>query len=185
MSAIRLASRYAKSLLDLAIENNKLEQVYDDILEFDKALQSRDFLLMLKSPIIKSDKKLAILKAIFKDNFEPMTTGFINLVVTKHREFYLPEVITAFKEQYKELKQIATANLVTATPVNEQLLEQVREIVLNQTGKKWVEITKSIDPTILGGFVLTFDDKQYDCSIANKLFDLQKEFKENKYIRQF
>ncbi|QQS29591.1 MAG: ATP synthase F1 subunit delta [Sphingobacteriales bacterium] len=185
MSATRLASRYAKSLLDLALENNKLEQVYDDVLEFDKALHSRDLLLMLKSPIIKSDKKLAIIKEIFKDHFEPITSGFINLVITKHREFYLPEVISSFKELYKELKQIATANLVTAVPVNEQLLEQVREIVLSHSGKKWVEITTSIDPSILGGFVLTFDDKQYDCSIANKMFDFKKEFKENKYIRQF
>ncbi|HRK26782.1 MAG TPA: ATP synthase F1 subunit delta [Chitinophagales bacterium] len=185
MSATRLAFRYAKSLIDLAIEKNRLEQVYDDILEFDKALQSRDLLLFIKSPIIKSDKKLSVIKAIFKDQFEPITTGFINLIVTKHREFYLPEIVYAFKEQYKELNKIATAVLTTAVPVNDQLLDKVREIVLKQTGKQWVELTTKVDPDILGGFVLTFDDKQFDCSIADKFRAFNQEFQENKYVRKF
>lgn len=185
MSAIRLAHRYAKSLLDLAIEKGQVEQIYDDMIEFDKALMSRDLLLMFKSPVIKSDKKLAIVKAVFKDHFEPITNGFINLIITKHREFYLPEIVREFVVQYKELKQIATATLVTATPANKQVLEKVKSIVLEQTGMKDVEISTSIDETLIGGFVLTFGDKQFDCSMANKLFNMRKSFEENKYIRQF
>ncbi|OWY24267.1 ATP synthase F1 subunit delta [Sphingobacteriales bacterium UPWRP_1] len=185
MSATRLAHRYAKSLLDLAIQNQQVEKIYDDMLEFDQALQSRDLLLLLKSPIIKSDKKLAVVKAVFKDHFEPITTAFINLVIRKHREFYLPEVVDEFIAQYKELKQIATATLVTPVPANDQILAKVKSIVLEQTGMKEVEITATIDQSLLGGFVLTFGDKQFDCSLANKLYNMRKSFEENKYIRQF
>lgn len=185
MSATRLAHRYAKSLLDLAIQNQQVEKIYDDMLEFDQALKSRDLLLLLKSPIIKSDKKLAVVKAVFKDHFEPITTAFINLVIRKHREFYLPEVVDEFIIQYKELKQIATASLVTAVPANDQILAKVKTIVLEQTGMKEVEITTAIDSSLLGGFVLTFGDKQFDCSLSNKLYNMRKGFEENKYIRQF
>lgn len=185
MSAIRLAHRYAKSLLDLAIEKKQVEQVYDDMLEFDKALLNYDLLLMFKNPIIKSDKKLAIVKAIFKDHFEPITNGFINLIIKKHREFYLPEIVREFVAQYKELKQIATATLITASPADEQIIAKVKKIVLEQTGMQKVEIACSVDESLIGGFVLTFGDKQYDCSLADKLFTMRKSFEENKYIRQF
>ena len=52
MSVSRIASRYAKSLIDFAQENNKLEEVRTDMALLDKALESRDLVMLLKSPIV-------------------------------------------------------------------------------------------------------------------------------------
>jgi F-type H+-transporting ATPase subunit delta len=65
MSVKRIATRYAKSLLDLSVEQNKTERILEDIHAFSKAAEVRDFYLMMKSPIIKPDKKQSIFEAIF------------------------------------------------------------------------------------------------------------------------
>ena len=75
MSATRLASRYAKALLDLSVEKMQLEEVHSDIEVFQKALANKDFGLMVKSPIINSDKKKAIFKRIFGNKFNTITNN--------------------------------------------------------------------------------------------------------------
>ena len=66
MSVARIATRYAKSLIDLSVEQNKLDRILEDIESFQKATENRDFYLMLKSPIINSDKKIQIFERLFK-----------------------------------------------------------------------------------------------------------------------
>jgi F-type H+-transporting ATPase subunit delta len=70
MSVIRIASRYAKSLIDLAVEQDKLERVLEDVKTFQKAVSNREFYLLLKSPIINATKKQQIFKALFGDKFD-------------------------------------------------------------------------------------------------------------------
>ena len=86
MSSIRIASRYAKSLLDLATETNKVEQIKTDFALFSDALKSRDLQLLIKSPIIKPDKKLGIFKAIFDGKIDELTSSFFEIVIKKGRE---------------------------------------------------------------------------------------------------
>ena len=96
----RLASRYAKSLIDLAQELNALEAVLDDMELIQQACNdSHDLVLMLKSPIVKADKKTAVLHALFQDKIQKVTLAFIDLLVNKGREFHLPEIVDAFTAQ--------------------------------------------------------------------------------------
>src|SRR5438874_1893648 len=96
----RLAGRYAKSLLDLSIEQNGLDATLQDVQLVDSVCrQSRDFTLMLRSPVIKADKKEAIINAVLGPSLRPLTRGFINLLVTKGREANLPEIAAAFIAQ--------------------------------------------------------------------------------------
>lgn len=76
MSVSQVASRYAKSLLDLAVEQGKTEIVKADMANFHEALKSRELVLLLKSPIIYPDKKLACLKAIFEGDRRSYTCIF-------------------------------------------------------------------------------------------------------------
>lgn len=186
MSATRLAYRYAKSLLDLAVEKGQVAAVHSDIETFSSALKSRDLMLLVKSPTIHADRKSTVLKAIFGGKFNSITTEFIDIVMQKHRGEFLPDIIRAFSDQYKQHVGIVTATLVLASPVaDNSLLEQVKKIIIQQTGKKTVELTTEVDPTILGGFVLRFEDKLYNASIGHKLDLLKKEFMVNKYVREF
>lgn len=102
----RLASRYAKALLGIAIEQNQMEQVYTDMHWLQAAIrQSRDLLNLLRSPIIKADLKTKALQAVLQNNVTPLTQRFTALLASKNRESILPEIAPAFIEQYKEAKK--------------------------------------------------------------------------------
>ena len=79
-----VASRYAKSLIDLALEIKKLEQIRIDMLLVKEVCENNhDFELLLQSPIIKTDKKLAIFKSIFAGKISETTVAFLNLIISK------------------------------------------------------------------------------------------------------
>jgi F-type H+-transporting ATPase subunit delta len=186
MSANRLSYRYAKSLLDLAIERNAVATVSDNINTLQNALNnSRELLVLMKSPIINADKKTAVINKLFGNHFDAITKGFLDIVIRKHREAYLPEIVSAFIVQHKELDGVVTAKLTTAVPVNDQIIDKVKNLVLRQTGKKAVDLTTKVDPFVIGGFILEYDDKLFDASIQQKLQDLELAFQENKYVRKF
>src|SRR5438552_18976667 len=115
----KLAGRYAKSLIDLAREKNKLEEINNDMRLFDSVVKSsRDFLLMLRNPIIHADKKIKIVEEIFKDKLNTITLSFFTLVIRKGREAHLPGIAEGFIEQYNKLKRILRVKVTTAVPVD-------------------------------------------------------------------
>src|ERR1700761_5330152 len=114
----RLAGRYAKSLLDLSIEKDQLATVYKDMLFLQAICKgSRELVNLLKSPVINSDKKDKILDAVSAGKIGELTATFNKLMIRKGREGYLPEVIDAFIQQYKDLNGIHTVKLTTAMPI--------------------------------------------------------------------
>src|SRR5688500_3782224 len=118
----RLAGRYAKSLLDLAIERNELDAVYKDVLFLQSLCKgNRELVALLKSPVISADKKESILKAITESKISVMTTSYNYLIIRKGREANLPEILQAFIEQYKSHKNIHVVTLTTASEVSEEL----------------------------------------------------------------
>jgi len=180
MSVDRIASRYAASLLELAEKQNQVDAVLGDLKGFKKAVdESREFELMLKSPIITSDKKQAILQQIFSGKVQGSTMDFFNLVVKKKREMFLPEIAETFQDLYNEKNHIAAATLTTAVPATEQIMAEVNKVIKENTNAQKVDLKTKIDPSLIGGFVLRFEDKQYDASIATKLVRMKKEFSKN------
>lgn len=183
MSVSRIASRYAKSLLDLASEGNVLDTVLSNIKTFKAATENRDFLLMLKSPIINRDKKKQIIDKIFGEKFEKLTNAFMHIILRKGREAYLPDIADAFIHQYKKNQHISTIFLTTATALDEDSLREIKSKLLASTATDQnVEIISKVDPNIIGGFVIEFEDKLYNASVAHKLEQLRKEFKGNAYV---
>lgn len=185
MSVTRIATRYAKSLLDLAVEKDKLERVKADVDIFKEAVKVRDFYLLLKSPIVKADKKMVILHTLFDDKFDRITFEFLNILVRKGREAYLPEIAKEFIDQYRKVKKISVVKVTTAKPLTQQALEAIRQKLLASSATNdHVEINTEVDPDLIGGFVIEFDDKLYDASVKHKVDQLRKEFKDNLYISQ-
>ena len=177
MSVSRIATRYAKSLVDLAKEQNKLDRVKTDIDSFLKATENRDFEVMLKSPIIPPDKKKKVFGALFKDNFDEMTMAFLDIVVRKNRSEHLEGIANSFVKQYQEMNKVSTITLTTATALSEEAISQIENKFLesSDTSEK-IDIVSKVNPDLIGGFVVEFDDKLYDASVLHKLEKLKKEF---------
>ena len=179
----RLATRYAKSLLDLAVEKNELEKVYADMQWLQAAgKSSREFLTILRSPVIKGDTKQKIVEAVTAGNVGEMTTAFIRLMIRKGRESYLPEVVNAFINQYKVNKDIYTIKLTTATEVSEKMKEAILSRIRTTTKMQKIELETVINPDLIGGFILQVGDKLVDASIAYDLKNIAKQFENNDFI---
>lgn len=184
--ASRVASRYVKSLLDLAVTQGSLEKVHADMKLFDSTIESsRDLALMLKSPVIKHDKKLAILTAIFKGKVTDLTMAFIEILTRKNREPLLIEIANEFHNAYNVYKGIGKANVTTTVPMDENTRKQFIAIVKQLSNKTEVELDEKIDKELIGGFILNVADKQIDASIKNQLKKLQLKFSENPYIKEY
>lgn len=183
MSAVKLASRYAKSLLDLSIEQNQLEAVYKDILYCDSVLKaSREFTLLLKSPIIHSDKKLSIINNVLGNNVTALTLSFFKIMVTKRREAYLVDITKEFIRQYNAEKNITPVKIKSAIALDYTSIENIVAILKKQANLKNIEITTEVDESLIGGFIVQYEDKLIDASVSKSLKQLRKDLSDNKYI---
>ena len=183
MSNPRLATRYAKSLIDLSIEKDQLEKIFADMQWMQSVCKdSREFVAVLRSPIISSDKKEKIIDAITGSKVSELTIAFIKLLVRKHRESNLPEVITAFIHQYKEHKQIYTVKLTTAAPISDDLKSAIVKQIQSVSEMQNIELETAVKPELIGGFVLQAGDKLVDASIAYDLKEIAKQFDNNDFV---
>jgi len=186
MSVHRIASTYAKSLLDLSLERQNVDTIRTDMLGLTESMKSRDLVLMLKSPIISADRKQKVLDALFTGKIDPLSKSFIDIVLRKGREDLLPEIVKAFEVQYKAHKKITTVKLVTATPLTNDKLEAIKsKLLASNVTDESVEISTEVDPDIIGGFIIEVGDKLYDASVSHKLAKLRKEFVGNEYVKEF
>lgn len=185
MSVYRVASRYAKSLIELAQEQNKLERVLEDVKSFKDILKNRDLYMLFKSPIIHADKKQKIVSKIFEGKYDELTIAFIRILITKGREEYLPEVVDEFIHQYKVIKHISTVRLITAAPLSKDTIKKIHDRLQESDATDLkVELVTEVRPELIGGFIIQFDDKVYDASIAHKLEKMHREFGDNLYVSQ-
>lgn len=185
MTDSRAASRYVKSLLDLAIERNALEAVHKDMLAFSRTAESsRPFMLMLRSPVIKHDVKREILHKLLTGKVHSLTLAIVDILTRKNREPLLPIIARGFHAAYNEYKQIGEAEITTAVPLDAGLRKELDKVVRNVSGKNQVELREKVDPGMIGGFVLNIGDKQIDASIRNKIKSLKIKFSQNPYIKE-
>lgn len=184
MSAERIASRYAKSLLELADEQNCLDSVHKDIELFSSVAQNADFASMLKSPIISAERKQGVFNALFDGKISDLTTKYFKLIISKGRETQLKEIAKEFIKQYKIKNHISSVVLTTASPMGKDMVNGILEKLKNSGNTaKNIELETKVDPSLIGGYILRFDDKLYDESVAHKLTLLKKEFNKNEYIK--
>lgn len=185
MNNPRLAQRYAKSLIDIATEMKQLDKVHDDVLFLNTVIKkSHEFVLMLNSPIINSDKKYKVISSVTGGQISKITDAFLKLLCNKGREANLPGVITSFLLQYNAVKGLHTAKLTTATPVSKEIINSFITKIKASTSYDYVELEPVVDDKIIGGFILEMEGKLIDNSILRNLNDVRKQFANNDYLHK-
>ena len=140
--------------------------------------------LLLKSPIVKTDKKLKILEEIFGSKISKVTMSFINIVTAKKRESLLALIASSFIALYKAHNKIETATVITADPLDEALIAEVISFI-KKHGDDNVELTKKVDSTIIGGAIIRMGDRQLDTSVSKAISELRQMFSKNLYAQDF
>jgi F-type H+-transporting ATPase subunit delta len=186
MADSRAVSRYVKSLLGLAIEQKALENVHNDMILFSKTYnESKEFALVLRSPVILHDKKREILAKIFKGKVHSLTMSFFDIITRKNREPLLGAIAREFHNAYNEYKGVGKATVTSAVPLDQQLRSEFETLVRKYSEKNQVELVERVDPEMIGGFILKVGDRQIDASIKNKIKTLKVKFSQNPYIKEF
>ena len=181
----RLAGRYAKSLIDLALERSQLEQVHSDMQYLQKLIKgSREFAMLLRSPVVPVDTKVKAITAVTTGNLNELTSAFVKLLVSKNREYFLPEIVDAAISQYNEIKGIQVVKLTTAVPVEESVKNSIINKIKRDTSIEHIQLETAVKDELIGGFVLEFNNNLVDASIAHDLREVRKQFDENHYVEQ-
>ncbi len=176
MSISRIAIRYSKPLLDLAEDQKVLDAVKSDMDNFNSLCKSnKDFVLMLKSPIIPHLRKAEILKKIFAEKVNALTSTFMEIVARKNREQYLPEIAEEFIALYNTKMGYQEATVTTTISLDKEMKASFEKLVSDITGKKPL-LTERVNPDLIGGYVLKLADKQIDESVSGHLNDLKLKF---------
>jgi F-type H+-transporting ATPase subunit delta len=170
-----VATRYAKSLIDLSIEKQQLDETRSDMKLIKQVCETNhDFVLLLNSPTIKPDKKQEIFNSVFSGKITALSLSFINLLSKKRREFYIPSIAKQFDEQYKVKNNIITAIVTSSTELDSDSKKRILDIIKESGTNTNVELIEKINSSIVGGFILSIGDKQIDHSVKRKLSDLKK-----------
>ena len=182
MADEQVAARYAKSLLDLAQEQGSLATIKQDMdLLATTMAGSRDLRLLLRNPIVKHDKKLSILTAIFQGKVSEMLMRFFQILTSKNREAALEHIGDEFLAQYNALMGVQVAEVTSATPLTPATRAEIERMVKQQTGLADVSLTEKVDASLIGGFVLRVGDQQIDDSVKGNLRRLRTSLTDTTY----
>ena len=185
MAYARAAARYAKSIIQLSIEQGELDLVKADMdLIRLTCAGSKELVLLLESPVVRPDKKMAVLNAVFGSQLSNITSKFLQILMDKGRESLIDDISYAFEDQFLAHNNILRTVIKSVDGLNDDFKFKVKQLVKSAYDKD-VEIIEEKDPSLIGGFVLTIGDKQVDASISRKLAELEKEFSKNTYMKDY
>jgi F-type H+-transporting ATPase subunit delta len=178
MDQSKINVRYAKAFFALAKEKDLTTELQNDGLLVASVCSSiSDFMILIESPVISTSGKIKAIRSIFEGKVHPYTLNFLVLITENKREKYMPGIFRYLADLYRQSQGISAAVLTTAKELDQANIEQIRKALESASGGK-VELSQTIDPELIGGFVLRVDDKQYDASVATQLKKIKEKLLE-------
>ncbi len=179
MKQTRVARRYAQALMDLAEETKNLERVTEDLQFLQRMMrESRDFIVFLKSPIIKKERKRQIISELVAKQISGETLSFVDLLAEKGREDILDQIIEQFFILHDERLGIVALDVRAAVELDADQRRRLEQR-FEQLTKKKVRMAISLDKQLRGGFVARVGDTVYDGSVKRQLELLREKFAES------
>ena len=169
-----ISKRYARAFFDIAGEEQKLEQYYNELHQFSSVIaQNKDLGGFLANPIFEQEiKKKVLEKIIGKLSLSPMTINFLKLLIDKKRIDILPDIETCYRQLMDETLQKVRVTVKTAFPLSGEMQSHITSSLKKMTGRS-VEVTVEDDKNLLGGIVIGVGDTLYDGSIKNQLNNMR------------
>lgn len=179
MSIFRISYRYANSLYQLALEKGIFDKIAADAeLVFSTLEMSKELRALLKNPVLKQEKKKELLSKIFESKVGSDIINFINFVIEKNREDILYEIFREFINLKDTKEGILRTQIITASEIDESLKKQI-ESAIEKKEKKKVKPKYFVNPDIIGGYIIRYNDIVIDASVKHQLERLREKFSED------
>lgn len=171
-----VSKTYGEALFELAVEEGKEEELYEEIQELKKILdENPDYKRLMNHPKILKEEKLQILEETFKGRISKETLGFLHLIVSKDRYLEIDEILSFFVDEMKKKKGIGVVDVSTATAIDEAKKKEIEDKLLATTKFRTLEMHYRVDEDLIGGMVIRIGDRVVDSSVKTKLYELQKQ----------
>ena len=171
-----ISKTYGDALFGLAVEDDKVDVLLEEIEQLQKILaENEDFGRLMNHPKIIKEEKIEVAKTVFEGRISGELLGFLTIIISKDRYREIDEILTYFVAKVKEYKGIVIATVTTAVPLKEDPCTEVEKKLLDTTKYKSMEIHYGVDASLIGGMVIRIGDRVVDSSISTKLNELQKD----------
>lgn len=182
-----LVKRYAKALLDVAINNDKVDIILHDMKLVDESLEnSVELRNVIEQPFISKPHKKNILEKLFKDRISEQTLNFLKLMVDKNREDIILNIYEKYYELYLEHMKIAVVTITSAVSLDDVTRQRIVNIIKPKIADgSTIEINNVINKDIIGGFIVNYKDFHYDASVKGTLKHLHNNFSENLFVKGY
>ncbi len=181
----KVAKRYAKSVLDLAIERKEEEVVFNDLALVERAIEdSRELRALVNSPVVNIDRKEKILAEIFNGKVGEIAQHLLRVLTQKSREMLIHEISEQYQLLYLAHKGLTTALVKSATPLNEDERKEVIALAKKISGLE-IQLSEKVDPEMIGGIILQVAGKEYNGSVAHQLRQIRRSFSSNHYVADY
>ena len=170
-----IESSYGDALFELALEQNELDSVAEqvDVLAQSFA-ENPELLKLLTHPKISKEEKISVIENIFKGRFSDDIVGFLVVITEKDRGAEIEGILDYFRAKVREYKKIGVARVVSATELTAEQKARVEQKLLQQTAYESFEVDYSVDASLIGGMVIRIGDRVVDSSIRTKLDSMTK-----------
>jgi F-type H+-transporting ATPase subunit delta len=169
-----IAAVYARSLFEVASEQDKLDVVRDQLGAFTDALsETRDLQVFFFSPYFSTAEKEDGLDRVVSDA-DPVVLNFLKLLIEKHRMPVLFRIRATYDALWEEENRLLPVQITSAVELDRQIVSQLGERIAEQTDRK-VDISADVDPDILGGIVVRVGNSVLDASVRNRLEQLRRQ----------
>lgn len=171
-----ISKTYGDALFELATEENKVDELFDEIQQLRAILKENDeFGKLMEHPKIIKEEKLTVLNNVFKRKISDELLGFMTIIISKDRYQELDEILEYFTMEVKKYKGIGVATVTTAIQLRDEQRAKIERRLLDTTSYKSMEMHYKQDAALIGGMVIRIGDRVVDSSIRTKLNELQRD----------
>ncbi len=169
-----IAQVYARSLFQVAQEQGKLDVVREELGQVSETLESNhDMRLFFFSPYFSTEEKREGLRSTI-EGADPVTMNLLDVLVENHRLPVVPRIRREYERLWRDANDLLPVTVTSAVELDDAVDARIGEEIGRQTGRK-VELTRTVDPSIVGGFIVRVGNSILDSSIKNRLENLRKQ----------
>lgn len=170
-----ISKTYGDALFELAVEEEKVDVLSEEILEVKKVLdENQEFGRLMNHPKIIKEEKIQLAQQVFADRISKEIMGFLTIIISKDRYRNIDEILDYFLAEVKKYKGIGVVTVTTAVPLKEEQRKSVEKKLLETTEYKSMEMHYETDASLIGGMIIRIGDRVVDSSIRTKLTELER-----------
>ena len=166
---------YGNALFELAVEENKVDELYEQSTEIVKIIKENEELIkLLGHPHISKEDKKKVVENAFDGRIDSELTGLMVMVVEKGHANQLVKIFEYFNKQVKIKKNIGVVSVTSAIDLTDSQKAAIEKRLIETTGYSSLEAAYVVDSSLIGGLVIRIEDRVVDSSIKTKLDTLSK-----------